>query len=98
MKISENWLRTWVNPAIDSDKLSDQLTMLGLGGLLVHSVLAVEQLNLVGDELHQLGVCLDLRQLEQGVEVVALGGLAGGVSVSHGINSFLHLVLRALPS
>ncbi len=30
MKISENWLRTWVNPAIDSEKLSDQLTMLGL--------------------------------------------------------------------
>ncbi|WP_180005037.1 MULTISPECIES: phenylalanine--tRNA ligase subunit beta [unclassified Acinetobacter] len=30
MKISENWLRTWVNPAIDSDTLSDQLTMLGL--------------------------------------------------------------------
>lgn len=30
MKISENWLRTWVNPAINSDTLSDQLTMLGL--------------------------------------------------------------------
>ena len=30
MKISENWLRTWVNPAIDSETLSDQLTMLGL--------------------------------------------------------------------
>ena len=30
MKISENWLRSWVNPAIDSDTLSDQLTMLGL--------------------------------------------------------------------
>jgi phenylalanyl-tRNA synthetase beta chain len=30
MKISENWLRTWVNPAVDSDTLSDQLTMLGL--------------------------------------------------------------------
>ncbi|NUF62546.1 phenylalanine--tRNA ligase subunit beta [Acinetobacter bereziniae] len=30
MKISENWLRTWVNPSIDSDTLSDQLTMLGL--------------------------------------------------------------------
>ncbi|RLL46123.1 phenylalanine--tRNA ligase subunit beta [Acinetobacter cumulans] len=30
MKISENWLRTWVNPAIDSNTLSDQLTMLGL--------------------------------------------------------------------
>ena len=30
MKISENWLRTWVNPAVNSETLSDQLTMLGL--------------------------------------------------------------------
>lgn len=30
MKISENWLRSWVNPAIDSETLSNQLTMLGL--------------------------------------------------------------------
>ena len=53
----------------------------------------------MGDELNQLGVCLDLGQLQQGVEIVALGGLAGGgVSVRHSINSFLHLVLRALPS
>lgn len=55
MKISENWLRTWVNPAIDSDKLSDQLTMLGLEvdelapvakpftGVVIGEVLTVEQ-------------------------------------------------------
>ncbi|HFK9535053.1 TPA: phenylalanine--tRNA ligase subunit beta [Acinetobacter baumannii] len=55
MKISENWLRTWVNPAIDSDTLSDQLTMLGLEvdelapvakpftGVIVGEVLTVEQ-------------------------------------------------------
>ncbi|MCO8046053.1 phenylalanine--tRNA ligase subunit beta [Acinetobacter bohemicus] len=55
MKISENWLRTWVNPAIDSEKLSDQLTMLGLEvdelapaakpftGIVVGEVLTVEQ-------------------------------------------------------
>ncbi|QXR19921.1 phenylalanine--tRNA ligase subunit beta [Acinetobacter variabilis] len=55
MKISENWLRTWVNPAIDSEKLSDQLTMLGLEvddlspaakpftGVIVGEVLTVEQ-------------------------------------------------------
>lgn len=55
MKISENWLRTWVNPAIDSETLSDQLTMLGLEvdelapvakpftGVLVGEVLTVEQ-------------------------------------------------------
>ncbi|MDC5280149.1 phenylalanine--tRNA ligase subunit beta [Acinetobacter baumannii] len=55
MKISENWLRTWVNPAIDSDTLSDQLTMLGLEvdelapvakpftGVVVGEVLTIEQ-------------------------------------------------------
>ncbi len=55
MKISENWLRTWVNPAINSDTLSDQLTMLGLEvdelapvakpftGVVVGEVLTVEQ-------------------------------------------------------
>nr|WP_255964798.1 hypothetical protein [Klebsiella pneumoniae] len=27
MKFSELWLREWVNPAIDSEALSDQITM-----------------------------------------------------------------------
>ena len=55
MKISENWLRSWVNPAIDSDTLSNQLTMLGLEvddmlpaakaftGVVIGEVLSVEQ-------------------------------------------------------
>ncbi len=30
MKFSENWLREWVNPAIDTDTLVQQLTMAGL--------------------------------------------------------------------
>ena len=30
MKISENWLREWVNPPVNIDTLSDQLTFLGL--------------------------------------------------------------------
>ena len=55
MKISENWLRTWVNPSINSETLADQLTMLGLEvdelapvakvftGVVVGEVLTVEQ-------------------------------------------------------
>ncbi|KAA8731906.1 phenylalanine--tRNA ligase subunit beta [Acinetobacter qingfengensis] len=55
MKISENWLRTWVNPSVDSDVLADQLTMLGLEiddsspvakpftGVVIGEVLTVEQ-------------------------------------------------------
>ncbi|TKI05617.1 phenylalanine--tRNA ligase subunit beta [Martelella alba] len=30
MKFSERWLREWVNPAIDSDALAEQITMAGL--------------------------------------------------------------------
>ncbi|MFW2371978.1 MAG: phenylalanine--tRNA ligase subunit beta [Gammaproteobacteria bacterium] len=30
MKISEQWLREWVNPAIDTQALADQITMAGL--------------------------------------------------------------------
>lgn len=30
MKISESWLRSWVNPALDSEALAHQLTMAGL--------------------------------------------------------------------
>ena len=30
MKFSELWLREWVNPAIDSEALANQITMAGL--------------------------------------------------------------------
>ncbi len=30
MKFSELWLREWVNPAISSEALSEQITMAGL--------------------------------------------------------------------
>lgn len=30
MKFSEQWLREWVNPAVDTQQLADQLTMAGL--------------------------------------------------------------------
>ncbi|XID75329.1 phenylalanine--tRNA ligase subunit beta [Alkanindiges sp. WGS2144] len=55
MKISENWLRQWVNPNIDSEALAHQLTMAGLevddsspvakpfAGVVVGEVLTVEQ-------------------------------------------------------
>ena len=54
MQISENWLREWVNPPIDSDTLASQLTMAGLEvgslsvaapalpGVVVAEVVAVE--------------------------------------------------------
>ncbi len=54
MKFSEQWLREWVNPAVDNDTLSAQLTMAGLevdavapvaeafSGVVVGEVLQVE--------------------------------------------------------
>ena len=30
MKFSENWLREWVNPAVTTEQLCEQITMLGL--------------------------------------------------------------------
>jgi phenylalanyl-tRNA synthetase beta chain len=55
MEISENWLREWVNPDIDSDTLASQLTMAGLevgslrsaapalGNIVVAQVTSVEK-------------------------------------------------------
>ena len=55
MKISEQWLRQWVNPAISSEQLAEQLTMAGLEiddrysvaraftGVVVGEVVSVEQ-------------------------------------------------------
>ena len=30
MRVSENWLREWVNPAVNTQQLADILTMAGL--------------------------------------------------------------------
>jgi len=55
MKISESWLREWVNPAIETQQLVDQLTMAGLevdsvesaagifSGVVVGEIIDVEQ-------------------------------------------------------
>ena len=55
MKISEQWLRQWVNPTNNSEQLADQLTMAGLeiddryavarqfNGVVVGEVISVEQ-------------------------------------------------------
>ena len=54
MKVSENWLRQWVNPALSAEQMGEQLTMAGLelddltkvardfSGVVVGQVLSVE--------------------------------------------------------
>ncbi|MDT9587128.1 MAG: phenylalanine--tRNA ligase subunit beta [Candidatus Arsenophonus melophagi] len=49
MKISENWLRKWVNPSISSKALSDQMTMAGLEVNEVKAVAGEFQGVLVGE-------------------------------------------------
>ncbi|MDH5300862.1 MAG: phenylalanine--tRNA ligase subunit beta [Gammaproteobacteria bacterium] len=65
MKFSEQWLREWVNPAIDSDALAAQLTMAGLevdgvepaaaqfSGVVVGEVVSLEK----HPEADKLNVC-----------------------------------------
>lgn len=55
MKISENWLRQWVNPALTAEQIGEQLTMAGLelddltkvakdfSGVVIGEVLTIEQ-------------------------------------------------------
>ena len=55
MKISESWLREWVNPALTTDELAAQITMAGLevdavepvaeafNGVIVTEILSIEQ-------------------------------------------------------
>ncbi len=49
MKFSELWMREWVNPAIDSNKLAQQLTMAGLEVDGVNAVAGTFQGVLIGE-------------------------------------------------
>jgi len=76
MKFSENWLREWVNPAINTETLMDQLTMAGLevegieaAGPVLTSVVVGEVISL---EQHPNADKLSLCQVSDGNETVAV--------------------------
>ncbi|MCP3686885.1 MAG: phenylalanine--tRNA ligase subunit beta, partial [Gammaproteobacteria bacterium] len=87
MKISENWLRELVNPAIDTDTLVAQLTMAGLEvegvesagsdlrGIVVGEVISLEQ--------HPNADKLSLCQVSDGGETVAV--VCGATNVRKGL-------------
>ncbi len=87
MKISENWLRELVNPAIDTDTLMDQLTMAGLEvegvesagsdlqGIVVGEVISLEQ--------HPNADKLSLCQVSDGRETVPV--ICGAKNVRKGL-------------
>jgi phenylalanyl-tRNA synthetase beta chain len=99
MEISENWLREWVNPPIDSDTLVSQLTMAGLevesvrraapklGDVVVAEVVAVET--------HPNADNLNLCQVNDGKKTVAV--VCGASNVSTGLKVAFARVGAELP-
>ncbi|WP_323754763.1 phenylalanine--tRNA ligase subunit beta [Marinobacter sp.] len=87
MKFSEQWLREWVNPSIDSQALMDQITMAGLEvdgfepvageftGIIVGEVLSVE----AHPDADKLRVC----QVSNGEETVQV--VCGAPNVREGL-------------
>ncbi|WP_323752662.1 phenylalanine--tRNA ligase subunit beta [Marinobacter sp.] len=87
MKFSEQWLREWVNPSIDSQALMDQITMAGLevdgfepvagefSGVVVGEVVAVES----HPDADKLRVC----QVSNGEETVQV--VCGAPNVREGL-------------
>ena len=87
MKFSEQWLREWVNPSIDSQALMDQITMAGLevdgfepvagefSGVIVGEVVSVE----AHPDADKLRVC----QVSNGEETVQV--VCGAPNVREGL-------------
>lgn len=90
MKFSENWLRTWVNPALSSEGLAHVLTMAGLevealedvapafNNVLVAEVLSVEK----HPDADRLNVCqVNVGEVEPLTIVCGAANVATGVKV-----------------
>ena len=99
MQISENWLREWVDPPIDSDTLASQLTMAGLEvgslnvaapalpGVVVAEVVAVES--------HPNADKLNLCQVNDGKETFSV--VCGASNVRAGLKVALARIGAELP-
>jgi phenylalanyl-tRNA synthetase beta chain len=99
MEISENWLREWVDPPVDSDTLISQLTMAGLevegwrsaapslDGVVVGDVVTVEK----HPDADKLNVC----QVDDGNEQVAV--VCGAKNVRAGLKVAFARVGAELP-
>lgn len=99
MKFSEQWLREWVNPAIDTDALVRQLTMAGLevdgmepvapafSGVVVAQVVSVDR----HPDADKLSVC----QVNDGHQVVQV--VCGAANVRAGLKVPLATVGAELP-
>lgn len=100
MKLSESWLRQWVNPKVDSDALAEQLTMAGLevddkyavakdfSGVVVAQVISVEP--------HPDANKLKVTQVNAGNEQVQV--VCGAPNVQVGMKAPLAKIGAQLPS
>lgn len=99
MKLSENWLREWANPAINSELLAEQLTMAGLevesvvpAGANFEQVVVVEVLSV---EPHPESDSLKVCQVYDGDNTHQV--ICGASNVRQGMKSVLARVGARLP-
>jgi phenylalanyl-tRNA synthetase beta chain len=100
MKLSEQWLREWVNPDVSTDELVEQITMTGLevdgtegvagefSGVVVGEILSIEQ----HPDADKLRVC----QVAGGPEVVQV--VCGAANARAGLKMPFATVGAVLPS
>ena len=99
MIISENWLREWVNPGIDSSQLIEQLTMVGLEVKTVEPASAKLEKVIVGEllavEPHPEADKLSLCQVSNGKNTVEV--VCGASNARQGLKVAFAQIGAALP-
>ncbi len=99
MIISENWLREWVNPGIDSSRLIEQLTMAGLEVKTVEPASAKLENIIVGEvlavEAHPEADKLSLCQVSNGRNTVEV--VCGASNARQGLKVAFAQIGAALP-
>ncbi len=99
MIISENWLREWVNPEIDSSQLIEQLTMVGLEVKTVEPASAKLENVIVGEVLavepHPEADKLSLCQVSNGKNTVEV--VCGASNARQGLKVAFAQIGAALP-
>jgi len=99
MKFSENWLREWVNPAIDSELLVEQLTMAGLEVETIEPASSKLEKVIVGEVLkvepHPDADKLNLCQVSNGKSTVQV--ICGASNVRQGMKTAFAQVGAVLP-
>lgn len=99
MQFSEQWLREWVNPALDTEAFGHQLTMAGLEVDAIEPVAAVFTLVVVGEVLdvmpHPDADKLRVTNVSTGTEILQI--VCGAANVRVGLRVPVAIVGAELP-